>query len=325
MREFDRLARTLLDILRGSLPEAREIRQVLAIKRILDGEPADRVCAELRLQRRGIERLTAKVRTRDLAGFVPSAERTTDALLARYRLGIAQMLLGALAERRFEEISAEITGGGVLRIEDHRPSRSDTDYRLLNGQGNPMCRLNIKFHGTLFRDAKRYVGLDPDDCFALATYKINNALKRQQQERLPYVFLILSVPDLNAAEVGRVVPDDFVWTLAVLQGKRVVEEAIVERLRGAEHRDRFQPIFERMPEGQFRLISAMKAYKLLGEKFFERVQALTLKGFTRRFRNAEVDMHFSLSQELTPVRTFLELVMRESPQKFAVRLYIGDY
>jgi hypothetical protein len=25
------------------------------------------------------------------------------------------------------------------------------------------------------------------------------------------------------------------------------------------------------------------------------------------------------------VRTFLELLVRESPQKFAVRLYIGDY
>jgi hypothetical protein len=36
-------------------------------------------------------------------------------------------------------------------------------------------------------------------------------------------------------------------------------------------------------------------------------------------------MHFSLSQELTPARTFLELLVRESPQKFAVRLYIGDY
>ena len=80
-----------------------------------------------------------------------------------------------------------------------------------------------------------------------------------------------------------------------------------------------------MPAGQFRVISAAKATKLLHDKLFERVHALSLKGFTRKFRNAEVDMHFSLSQELTPVRTFLELLIRESPQKFAVRLYTGDY
>ena len=36
-------------------------------------------------------------------------------------------------------------------------------------------------------------------------------------------------------------------------------------------------------------------------------------------------MQLSLARELTPVRTFLELLVQESPQKFAVRLYIGDY
>ena len=35
------------------------------------------------------------------------------------------MLLGTLAEKRFEDITARIVGGKVLRIEDHRPSRSD--------------------------------------------------------------------------------------------------------------------------------------------------------------------------------------------------------
>jgi len=109
------------------------------------------------------------------------------------------------------------------------------------------------------------------------------------------------------------------------KGKRVVEEHIVEKLRSPGHRALFASVFARMPEGQFRLISAQKAYRLLKDKLFERVHALTLKSFTRRFRNAEVDMHFSLSQELTPVRTFLELLIQESPQKFAVKLYIGDY
>lgn len=235
------------------------------------------------------------------------------------------MLLGALAERRFEELTESITGGRVLKIEDHRPSRTDTDYRLLNGNDSPICRLNIKFHGTLFRDAPRYVWLEPQDCFALVTYKINNALKRQDSERLPYVFLVLSVPDLSSADVGKLIPDDYVWALAVLKGKRSLEEAIVDHLRSPDYLDRFRPIFERMPEGQFRIISAKKAYRLLTERLFERVHALSLKGFTRRFRNAEIDMHFSLSTELTPIRTFLELLVRESPQKFAVSLYIGDY
>ena len=215
--------------------------------------------------------------------------------------------------------------GGTIRIEDHRPSRTDTDYRLLNGGGRPVCRFNIKFRGTLFRSAKDYVGLEPHDCFALATYKIRNALRRQTQEALPYVFVVLSVPDLNAGEVGKLIPDDYVWALALLRGKRIVEETIADRLRAADYITRFESIFARMPEGEFRVISAEKANRLLREKLLERVHALTVKSFTRAFRNAEVDMHFSLSTELTPVREFLEALLRDSPQKFAVRLYRGDY
>lgn len=104
-----------------------------------------------------------------------------------------------------------------------------------------------------------------------------------------------------------------------------VEEAIVARLLREDYLPGFRPFFDRMPEGQFRVISAKKADKLLREMLFERVHAQSLKGFTRKFRNAEVDMHLSLTQELTPVRTFLELLVQESPQRFAVRLYIGDY
>ena len=55
------------------------------------------------------------------------------------------------------------------------------------------------------------------------------------------------------------------------------------------------------------------------------VHALSLKGLTRTFRNAEVDMHFSVFMGLAPVRTFLQLLVQESPQKFAVRLYTGEY
>jgi hypothetical protein len=325
MSDFDRVARLLGELQLPSPVNDRELRLILAISRIRRREDLVAVCSDLGLQRRHVERLVEEVRSRGLEALLSLEERMADDVLQRRRQGIAQMLLGTLAEKRFEEITQEVVGAKVVRIEDHRPSRSDTDYRLLNGSDNPICRLNIKFHGTLFRGAKDYVGLEPEDCFALATYKINNGLQRQERERLPYVFLVLSVPELSAAEVGRLVPDDYVWMLAALGGKRVVEEAIVERLRSPEHEGLFRPIFAKMPEGIFRVISAAKANKLLKEKLFERVHALTLKSFTRRFRNAEVDMHLSLSTELTPVRTFLELLVQESPQKFAVRLYIGDY
>jgi hypothetical protein len=325
LRDFRRLARILADVYGPPTPESREVRRILAIQRLLSGESANDVASKFGLQKRALVVAAERVRAEGLSGLTAYSGRITEQDLARRRNGIAQMVLGLLAERRFEELSNEITGTGTLRIEDHRLSRTDTDYRLLNGQSNPICRLNIKFHGTLFRESQRFVGLAPEDCFALATYKINNALKRQKAERLPYVFLVLSVRDVSAADVARVVSDDYVWALSALEGRMAIEEAIVKRLLVPDDLGRFRPILDRMPEGQFRIISAQKAYNILKEPLFERVHALSLKGFTRRFSRAEVDMHLSLSQELTPVRTFLELLVRESPQKFAVRLYIGDY
>lgn len=326
MRSFDRLSQTLTAVFADTPPpKTRAVRQVLAVARILRGEPANVVAADSKLQRRGLEALSAKVAARGLAGIAPDADALTAENLAKRRLGIAQMLLGALAERKFEVVIQDVIGEGILRVEDHRPSRTDTDYRLLNGGGHPICRFNIKSHGSLFREARRFVNLDPEDCFALATYKIHNALRRQEMDKLPYIFLVLTVPDLSAADVGRLVPDDFVWALAVVEGRLAVEEAMVRRLLRPDQLARFGPIFDKMSAGQFRVISAAKASTLLHDKLFERVHALSLKGFTRKFRNAEVDMHLSLSQELTPVRTFLEVLVKESPQKFAVRLYIGDY
>lgn len=324
MSDLERLAGTLVEVLGDHPVRDRGLRLVLGVHRIVHGADPAQTARQLKLQQRGLEVAVDAGQRKGLSAFRDFEAKPATADLLKRRTGIAQMLLGALAERRFEEIMEEIAGAGVLSIEDHRPSRSDTDYRLLNGGRNPICRLNIKCHGTLFRDAPRYVGLQPEDCFALATYKINNALKRQRVDQLPYVFVVLSVPDLRIDEVGALVPDEYVWALAVLRGKRVVEEGMVEQLRSERYREGFERVFERMPEGQFRVISAAKAYQLLKDKLFERVHALTLKGFTQRFRKAEVDMHFSLSQDLTPVRTFLELLKRHSPQRFAVTLYSGE-
>jgi hypothetical protein len=69
---------------------------------------------------------------------------------------------------------------------------------------------------------------------------------------------------------------------------------VVSRLLRPDRLPQFGPIFDRMPAGQFRIISAAKATRLLHSKLFDRVHALSLKGFTRKFRNAEVDMHLSL-------------------------------
>lgn len=101
-------------------------------------------------------------------------------------LMLGQLILGTLAEQAFEAIYRRFLGASEFRLDDYREGRNDTDYRVLNGGGRPLFRINSKFHGSRFRQAKDLVGLDPSDCFPLATYKIWSATQKERDEHLPY-------------------------------------------------------------------------------------------------------------------------------------------
>jgi len=166
--------------------------------------------------------------------------------MRRPRDMVGQLLLGELAERAFETIYKETMGTDELKLEDARSSRNETDYRVLNGQPRPVFRINIKFHGTLFRKARDLVSLDPEDCFALATYKIHQGLQKHESERLPYVFVIVSVAGLTGASVAAALPEDLAHLISLvhaahgINGKRAIEERVVAHLLDAEQSERFR-------------------------------------------------------------------------------------
>jgi hypothetical protein len=115
-----------------------------------------------------------------------------EADIHRARLILGQLLIGRAAELAFEDIYRdEIGPDAEFRLVDLREGRTDTDYRLVNGRGRPVYRVNIKFFGSIFRRGPELVQLEPEDCFPLATYKILGALQKQQQEGLPYIFLVV--------------------------------------------------------------------------------------------------------------------------------------
>jgi hypothetical protein len=325
MEEFAQLVAALCKINESVGIVNRDLLRILAIGEIHEGGDPTGVARNYGFSRAHLVRKLDELRANGLVAVVSDlAEQTTEQRRAARRKGVAQMLLGTLAERQFLNLAREITGGRDFRIEDHRPSRSDTDYRLFNGHDNPLLRMNIKFHGTLFRQAREQVALEPSDCFPLATYKIHNALQRQEQEALPYVFFVLSVAGLTAGNIGERIPDSYVWTVCACRGRREIEEGVVSLLLANEGDERFGDVLQQMTAAQFRVISAQRAYNLMRDRLFERVFALRQRAFTSAFRNAEIDMHLSLSQEMTPIQEFFRIVASLSPQELAVRLYRGD-
>lgn len=217
----------------------------------------------------------------DLLGEDPQVAPTTQ---QRVRDSLGQLLIGNIAERVFEEFYRVNVGTAELELRDDRSTRGDTDYLVFNGSGRQVFRINIKFHGSLFRRAKELVGLDPEDCFALATYKIHSALQKQEAEHLPYIFVIVGVPGLTGSVVGAAVPSDLVDLCALvrdakaLTGVRSVEDQIVDRLaQEPETFDLDEALREfrsRIERADWYVLSARRAFQLLGEKLFERAYAL---------------------------------------------------
>jgi hypothetical protein len=248
---------------------------------------------------------------------------------------IGQLLLGGIAERVFEHIYKTQIGTDDLRLEDDRAGRNDTDYRVLNGHGRRVFRINIKFHGSEFRRAQELVGLDPSDCFALATYKIAQGLKKETAETLPYLFVIVSALGLSGESVGEVLPPDISRLVTLVRlgrkvpglKKRDIEDGVVSYLLGRDapeefvrHRDRFT---HRLENVEWRVLSATKADKMLRTLLFERVYAVRVPRFAQNYRNAELDMHFSLSQDLTPLTEFLQIYKDEGLPMLTAHLSRG--
>ena len=243
---------------------------------------------------------------------------------------LGALLLGRCAELAFEEIYRAEMHTHELELRDVRESRTDTDYRLYNGKGHPIYRINIKFHGARFRRAPEMVGLEPQDCFALATYKIYSALKKQEDEGLPYLFAIVGVPHLTGEVVGGKIPAEMVDATALIHqapratGKRDFEDAVIEHLAGTQHHV-FVDTRQQMVNVDWFIVSARKANKLLRELLFDRVYALRIRGFAQQFRGAELDMHFSLSKDLVPLREFLRILREEGMTKVTTLMERGDF
>lgn len=263
----------------------------------------------------------------------PAADH--EAKKQKVRAIIGQLIIGNLAEQVFEDRYRRTVGSSDLTLEDDRSGGGDTDYLVRNGQGRQVFRLNIKFHGSQFRKAEELVGLVPEDCFALATYKIYSALQKQEREHPPYIFVIVGVPRLTGAVVGEAVPADLIQfaTLARhaarFDGKRKVEDAIVRaittRPAAFEMTESLHSFLKQIQGAVWRVLSARRADALLREKLFERAYALRVRGFAMNYRGAELDMHFSISGDLHPLEDMLRILRDDGLHALSVYLERGTF
>ncbi|MFI5011955.1 MAG: hypothetical protein ACHQAY_06380 [Hyphomicrobiales bacterium] len=265
----------------------------------------------------------------DILGLQPDDLAESDLKKASIILG--QLLIGRAAEIAFEDIyRAAIGQDAEFKLIDLRVGRTDTDYRVLNGRNRPIYRINIKFIGSMFRRAEELVGLDPEDCFPLATYKIFGALQKQEEEHLPYIFAIVEVPNLTAVSIQNQLASADIQIVALFSksqrvpGKRNIEDKVVERIVAEKSRS-FTEVYDKIRAADWYVLSARKADNLLRKLLFERVYAMKIRGFAQQFRGAELDMRFSLKNDLVKFGDFLRTLKEEGQTKMASLLERGTF
>src|SRR5262249_52346810 len=106
--------------------------------------------------------------------------------------------------------------------------------------------------------------------------------------------------------------------------KRDIEDRVVQALREEGH-PAFDSVRKRIVAAQWYILGAKKADKLLRDLLFERVFALRTRNFARQFRGAELDMHYSLSRDLTPLATYLDTLRDAGYPKVTTLLERGHY
>lgn len=87
------------------------------------------------------------------------------------------LIVGTIAEKLVEKKCLDPLVKAGYAIEDTRLKGDFTDYILTkDGERLP---INVKVASTLFRTAKTAVGLEPEDCIPLSTYKVIGAATRE--------------------------------------------------------------------------------------------------------------------------------------------------
>jgi hypothetical protein len=311
----------------------RPLHLLAALAKTRSGTPIAEAARGIRTTAANLEHLVkAENPVAHLLGGMPENYEQKS---AKVRATIGQLIIGHLAEHVFEDNYRKTVGDSDLILIDDRSGGGDTDYVVRNGKGRQVFRLNIKFHGSQFRKAKDLVGLDPKDCFALATYKIYGALQKQEREHLPYIFVVVGVPNLTGAVVGATIPSDVIEFATMarhasrMEGKRKIEDAIVTAITSRPEDFQLKPtldgFLEQIRSATWRVLSARRADLLLREKLFDRAYALRVRSFAMNYRGAELDMHFSISTDLHSLEDMLRILRDDGLHALTAYLERGTY
>jgi len=264
----------------------------------------------------------------DVVERTPGVERKPNATRSQPNR-FAGLLVGAVVEREFVRRHTDAMAEQGFEFGDQTKEGSDTDYLVLDDLRRPALRVNVKAHGTFFQKAQQFVGLEPEDTFALATYKVRAAYRKSRDQALPFLFAIASSPALAAERAAAELPAHVEAVVSIqnthkgLKGWKVVEDRLVDHLLTASASDPSLMFIGRLDaavrRARWRVLSALKANDLLNTMLDERVPTVSNPNFPIP-PHSQPNMHFSLGGDMIGLDELLDMLREHGVQHVATKI-----
>lgn len=233
-------------------------------------------------------------RTIRRAAFLAPSEPCLKSPREKRNAAFENLVVGTLAERAFRDSHLRPLRRHGFEIADYHYAGENRDFGVRrDGVELP---INVKVASTLYREARRDVGLDPEDCIPLGAYKAIGASERVSG--LVYVFLVdFGLRERVDAFMDSLDGDLAIgWDLLSWFGGRGMKRAQNEYI---------DVLFERHDADlrslvpgvkSFRAISAQRALAIM-RRLPRRVPGLGVKAAGTGVIRGEVNIHVSVEHE----------------------------
>lgn len=212
----------------------------------------------------------------------------------RRNAAFENLVVGTLAERVFRDQHLAALEPDGFEIADYHESGENRDF----GAQKDGCEMpiNVKVASTMFREARRVVDLDPQDCIPLGAYKAIGASERVPA--LVYVYLVDFTLRERVDAFMESLDEDLAigWDLLSWFGGRGMKRAQDQYIAALFNRHG-SDLRALAPDGtSFRAISAQRALAIM-RKQPRRVPGLGVKAAGTGVIRGEVNIHVSVQQE----------------------------
>jgi hypothetical protein len=227
------------------------------------------------------------------------------------------LVVGTIAERVFrgrDLADLEVVGFIVCDLHERGESRDYTIER--DGLELP---INVKVASTLFRNARQTVGLDPEDCVPISTYKAIGACERVPD--LVYVDLVDFTLREKVDAFMHALEGSLALAWALLSwyggpGVKRAQDEYVATLFG-QHGNALLKLAPGV--ASYRVISAQRVLAIMRTNP-RRVPGLGVKAAGTGTFNAEVNVHVSVERETVAWDDVAEMLRRDGIQAVLDRI-----